>query len=231
MTITSLSSPQTLCSTMVPALTGAVSTTLRISSITGKNLLDQEPVLTEKEIRLALWMRQRYFCTFYDALHTILPAAVWYRYREIWSLCPTAEEEGLTEREQAVCRMLSDGPQERETLCTALGEAIPSVLYQMKKKGLVSVETETSRKVKDHMVELASLAAPAQEVLERLERMKLRRFWPGAARPRFMTCAISPALPARPSAVWRSRASSPSAAGRSTASPHGSTVSRRRRSP
>ena len=35
-TITSLSSPQTLCRTMVPALTGAVSTTLRISSITGK---------------------------------------------------------------------------------------------------------------------------------------------------------------------------------------------------
>ena len=135
-----------------------------------RSLLDQESVLSEKEIRLALWMRQRYFCTFYDALHTILPAAVWYRYREIWSLCPTAEEEGLTEREQAVCRMLSDGPQERETLCTALGEDIPPVLYQMKKKGLVSVETETSRKVKDHMVELASLAAPAQEVLERLER-------------------------------------------------------------
>ncbi|MBS1309109.1 MAG: DEAD/DEAH box helicase family protein [Oscillospiraceae bacterium] len=137
-----------------------------------RSLLDQESVLSEKEIRLALWMRQRYFCTFYDALHTILPAAVWYRYREIWSLGPTAGEEGLTEREQAVCRMLSDGPQERETLCTALGEDIPSVLYQMKKKGLVSVETETSRKVKDHMVELASLAAPAQEVLERLERRR-----------------------------------------------------------
>ena len=58
------------------------------------------------------------------------------------------------------------------SLCTALGEDIPSVLYQMKKKGLVSVETETSRKVKDHMVELASLAAPAQEVLERLERRR-----------------------------------------------------------
>ena len=137
-----------------------------------RSLLDQESVLSEKEIRLALWMRQRYFCTFYDALHTILPAAVWYRYREIWSLCPTAGEEGLTEREQAVCRMLSDGPQERETLCTALGEDIPSVLYQMKKRGLVSVETETSRKIKDHMVELASLAAPAQEVLERLERRR-----------------------------------------------------------
>ncbi|MEI3141733.1 MAG: hypothetical protein V8S77_00355 [Oscillospiraceae bacterium] len=60
-----------------------------------RSLLDQEPVLSEKEIRLALWMRQRYFCTFYDALHTILPAAVWYRYREIWSLCPTAGRRAL----------------------------------------------------------------------------------------------------------------------------------------
>ena len=35
-----------------------------------RSLLDRESVLSEKEIRLALWMRQRYFCTFYDALHT-----------------------------------------------------------------------------------------------------------------------------------------------------------------
>ena len=53
-----------------------------------RSLLDQESVLSEKEIRLALWMRQRYFCTFYDALHTILPAAVWYRYREILEPLP-----------------------------------------------------------------------------------------------------------------------------------------------
>ena len=53
---------------------------------TVRSLLDEEPVVSDKEIRLALWMRQRYFCTFYDALHTILPAAVWYRYRELWRM-------------------------------------------------------------------------------------------------------------------------------------------------
>ncbi|MBQ9393365.1 MAG: primosomal protein N', partial [Oscillospiraceae bacterium] len=37
-------------------------------------LLDEEPVIDEKGIRLALWMRQRYYCSFYDALHVILPA-------------------------------------------------------------------------------------------------------------------------------------------------------------
>lgn len=54
--------------------------------------------MSEKEVRLALWMRQRYFCTFYDALHTILPAAVWYRYREMWRLARDVLPETLPER-------------------------------------------------------------------------------------------------------------------------------------
>ena len=43
-----------------------------------RSVVDREPVITDREIRLALWMRERYFCTFYDAIRTILPAAVWY---------------------------------------------------------------------------------------------------------------------------------------------------------
>ena len=50
-----------------------------------RSVVDREPVITDREIRLALWMRERYFCTFYDAIRTILPAAVWYSYRE---MCP-----------------------------------------------------------------------------------------------------------------------------------------------
>ena len=65
-------------------------------------LLDEEPVVSDREIRLALWMRQRYFCTFYDALHTILPAAVWYRYRETWHLAKDVLPETLPVKEAAV---------------------------------------------------------------------------------------------------------------------------------
>ena len=43
--------------------------------------LDGAPVISPREIKLAFWMRQRYFCTFYDAIRTVLPAAVWYRYQ------------------------------------------------------------------------------------------------------------------------------------------------------
>ena len=41
--------------------------------------LDDAPLISQREIKMALWMPQRYFCTFYDAIRTILPAAVWYR--------------------------------------------------------------------------------------------------------------------------------------------------------
>ena len=33
--------------------------------------LDDQPVLDEKLLKLALWMRERYFCTIYDAVKTI----------------------------------------------------------------------------------------------------------------------------------------------------------------
>jgi len=42
-------------------------------------LLDEEPVLDEEQIRLALFMRERFFCTVYDAVKAILPAGLWFK--------------------------------------------------------------------------------------------------------------------------------------------------------
>ena len=99
-----------------------------------RSVVDREPVITDREIRLALWMRERYFCTFYDAIRTILPAAVWYSYREMWSLTGEPLPEDLSEREAAACRLLQDGPMERDDLCAALGETGGRVLSVLKKR-------------------------------------------------------------------------------------------------
>lgn len=42
------------------------------------SLLDDAPVLTEDQIRLALWMRERFYCTVFEAVKTILPAGLWF---------------------------------------------------------------------------------------------------------------------------------------------------------
>ena len=40
------------------------------------SLLDEEPVLSEKLLKLALWMRECCFCTVYDAVKAMLPAGL-----------------------------------------------------------------------------------------------------------------------------------------------------------
>ena len=41
--------------------------------------LETQPVITEDQIRLAVWMRERFFCTAYEAFRAILPAGLWFR--------------------------------------------------------------------------------------------------------------------------------------------------------
>ena len=48
--------------------------------------LDDRPVLDEKLLKLALWMRERYFCTVYDAVKAMLPAGLYYALRDCVAL-------------------------------------------------------------------------------------------------------------------------------------------------
>ncbi|MBO5975677.1 MAG: primosomal protein N', partial [Oscillospiraceae bacterium] len=42
------------------------------------SLLDEEAVLTPSQLKLAFWMRERFFCTVYEAVRAILPAGLWF---------------------------------------------------------------------------------------------------------------------------------------------------------
>ena len=131
-----------------------------------RRLLDDEPILSEQEIRLALWMRQRYFCTFYDAIHTILPAAVWYRYREVWRAEEDDAPEDLPEKEASVLAALREGPCELDALKERFGEGVTAVLFRLKKSGLASAETKSDRRVRDKTVSVATLAVLPTEALQ-----------------------------------------------------------------
>lgn len=42
-------------------------------------LLDQTPVIEPWQLKLALWMRDRFFCTVYEAVKAMLPAGMWFK--------------------------------------------------------------------------------------------------------------------------------------------------------
>ena len=56
-------------------------------------VLDDCPVLDQEGLRLAFWLRERYFCTIYDGVKTILPAGLWYRVREVYHMVGDLTEE------------------------------------------------------------------------------------------------------------------------------------------
>lgn len=58
------------------------------------SVLDESPVLTEDGVALASFLRQRCYCTMFEAVRTILPAGLWFRRTERCALA-----EGLDEAE------------------------------------------------------------------------------------------------------------------------------------
>ena len=138
-----------------------------------RTLLDEEPILTEKELRLTLWMTRRYFCTFYDALRTVLPTAVWYHYRETWTLAREPEEP--TAQEAAVCRLLQDGAMSTDKLRQALGDDVELLLRRMARAGALRCDRKQNRKVQDKVVTLVRLAVAEEEALSLAGRSQRRR--------------------------------------------------------
>ena len=43
-----------------------------------ESALDDKPLLADGQLKLALWMRDRFFCTVYDAVKAMLPAGLWF---------------------------------------------------------------------------------------------------------------------------------------------------------
>ena len=136
-------------------------------------VLDREPVLDGAGLALALWMRQRYFCTMSEAVRTILPTGLWYRLQENWQL--QAELDSKTARSVAggirhgieVLETLesSGGSAGLEILRDAHGDSALPALQALEEAGVVWHETAAKQKVGDKTRRMAELALSAEEAL------------------------------------------------------------------
>ena len=65
---------------------------LSVEEGSGENLktvercLDEEPVLSDTMLRLAAFLRNRYFCSLYDGVRAMLPAGLWFRTKNTYRL-------------------------------------------------------------------------------------------------------------------------------------------------
>ncbi len=141
------------------------------------SLLDEAPVFDRPGIELALWMRQRYFCTLYDAIKTILPTGLWYQFREVWHLAdgldrPAADKlAGSIKKSAGILDALfaNGGCADLTMLRDLCGEDAESTLHKLKKAGVVTCETSAKRKITDKKRRMAELAVSAEDALALVE--------------------------------------------------------------
>ncbi|MBQ9166769.1 MAG: primosomal protein N' [Oscillospiraceae bacterium] len=142
-------------------------------------ILDQQPVVDQEGIRLAIWMRDRCFCTVYDAIKAMLPAGLYYDLQDSYEISAAADPEKLRESIEAsslaerVYTLLQNagGRMQKRALCEAFGPVDPTKgLKVLLEAGVIRLETSAKRGVGDKNEEIAMLAVSADEAVEAVSK-------------------------------------------------------------
>ena len=136
-------------------------------------VLDEEPLINETMLRLAAFMRERYFCTFYEAIRAMLPGGLWFRTKQTVSLTQDLGWQEKTLRQPDAKRILehleavggsADGEQLRALVPQE--EALQAALKYLTRKKWIHAQSDFLRRVGDKTEAIATLAASAEEVME-----------------------------------------------------------------
>ena len=140
---------------------------------TVERMLDEEPVLSEHMLKLAAFLRERYFCTFYDAIRAMLPAGLWFRSRDTYRLTENRswqEKPPKQENALAVLQFLRDcgGETTGKMLRGVIEDAddLDAALQYLARKKWITGETDYARQTGDKTEKIAVLTAPAEEAQE-----------------------------------------------------------------
>ncbi len=136
--------------------------------------LDPEPVLDEKAIQLALWMREQYFCTVYDCVKAMLPAGLYFSLKDQVAIRPGVDREkayAAAEGAPTAVQLLDllwswGGKGEMEQIRLAFGARDPNpAIRRLTEAGVAELETGAQRAVGDKTEKLAVLAVPAEDAM------------------------------------------------------------------
>lgn len=136
--------------------------------------LDDTPVLDRRAIQLALWMRERYFCTVYDCVKAMLPAGLYFSLRDSLKLKEGVDREhaeALVDNQAGAQQLLDmlytwGGRGDMEQIRLAFGTRDPNpAIRRLVEEQIAVLETSTQRGIGDKTEKLAVLAIPAEDAM------------------------------------------------------------------
>ena len=139
--------------------------------------LDETPILSEQQLRLAAFLRERYFCTFYDAVRAMLPAGLWFQTQESFALTENRDWKEAAIHKEGAREILSflealGGQAEESVLRSRIPEEeiLTQALTYLIRKKWISTKTDYLRRLGDKTEKIATLSASPEEAMEYASR-------------------------------------------------------------
>ena len=135
--------------------------------------LDDTPVLSDTMLHLAAFLRERYFCTFFDGVRAMLPAGLWFQTKDTYRLTEDRswkEKQLRNPQAKALLSFLEDCGGEADGAAVRDLISDPEALekataYLMRQKWL-QTRQDFQRRTSDKPEKIATLAEPAQEAMD-----------------------------------------------------------------
>ncbi len=138
-----------------------------------EQVLDEAPLLSDTMLRLGAFIRSRYYCSFYDAVRAMLPAGLWFRATEHYSLTEDRSWQEKTIRQKdavAILQLLTDcGGTSDGTILHGLitdEEAFARAISYLLSKKWITAHQDFKRKTADKTEKIAILASSQEEAME-----------------------------------------------------------------
>ncbi len=140
---------------------------------TVESVLDDTPVLSDTMLRLAAFLRERCYCSFYDVIRAMLPAGLWFQTKENYCLTEDISWQEMAVRQKdarTILQILQDcgGCADGKTLRDAVAdeEAFEKAVAYLVRKKWILAQRDYARKVTDKTEQIATLASAAEEAME-----------------------------------------------------------------
>ncbi len=134
-------------------------------------VVDDEPVLSEEMLKLCEWLHETLFCTYFDAVNTVLPAGISFKITDSYCADDNFKAENLTGEEKVIFDYLKFkgvyvGLNKILSDCNLLKT---DKLSSLVKKGAILKNTEASKKIGD----AKQKCIEATVTFEQLQNIKL----------------------------------------------------------
>lgn len=124
-------------------------------------LLDETPILTDEMLKLAQYISDRTFCTFYEGLRPMIPIGINVKVVKSYVLKkePEANDKDFSSDERLIieCLLNSKGEVKESRLLEILGISSPKVFDNLIKKGIIETKESSVRRVGDATLKMLRL--------------------------------------------------------------------------